>query len=443
MTDVITAFGLTLDPDRFGAPGLALPGDGQDRITTALRQAAADAGIDLKARRQRPGPLRTALLEAMVALRDQDHVLESLHLAAAVAQPHPKVAMMQAQLLKKLEARDVLATFLAAQLDNPDLPAASRRSMWEMQMREKNMGASGAVGDHATYMDGPLPATLAEALDRLPGSRDDWVAPQLADMLVDLNGLSGAAAETYRARLNWGAAAQEYITFLTRHRGAPDEAPDAETAQLRRLAQGLRQLVRLPDPNPLTAARALDKSIVLTTAHLGVGTVGGFLVNPLRMPQVTISANAETNFDNPQRLLLGTQGNAQVNFLKLIKIVRKGRYLVRVLPDGVAGSEPRRAPFLGTEVDLGPGAAVLAWQASAATYFFGTRWQDGALQIYVHAGPVAEKGGDRAAFEAAFYDFYLGCLTEIVTGPPEDITPRGAFWRRLARERRLLARVDG
>ena len=40
--------------------------------------------------------------------------------------------------------------------------------------------------------------------------------------------------------------------------------------------------------------------------------------------------------------------------------------------------------------------------------------------------------GKEEVFERAFYDFYLGCLRQIVTGPPEDMAPNGGFWRFLS-----------
>ncbi len=91
---------------------------------------------------------------------------------------------------------------------------------------------------------------------------------------------------------------------------------------------------------------------------------------------------------------------------------------------------PALIRLFGRTIRLGQGASTLAYIARAATFFSGTRWEDGRVQVYLRPGPVADQGMDRKDFDRAFYAFYLACLKEIVLGNAEDLAG-GVIWQLL------------
>lgn len=433
---LLAAFGLDLPADRFPDPVLALTPEILDRIVASLREGvgmvAQELGVTPKVVLNRPGSRRRVVLEAVFRLHDAKHMVDCAHLAAASGLTHPRLLFIWVRALEQLRATQSLVALIARLEADPALPAKTRRNLLDLRMHNQ----TGLIAaDHQVFMEGRPPATLAEALRRLPAPGIDWVTPRMAQVLASERGLSGEAALDFARRLNWGRAAVDYLAFLKYYAWPASGGPEPgqggpDDAAVRALAGQLKALMVPPDPNPLVAAARAGKSIVLVSAHAGLTVVAPWIMTETGLPLLGISAKSPTNLTDPKEKTLGTHGNFQADFLKAVKILRREPHLVQLMPDGGLGGASATHLFRGRELALGQGAVTMAWQGQAAVFFFNTRWRDdGRMEIYVETGPVAEKGGDRAAFDRAFHDFYLGCLDAIVMGPPEDMAPGGGFWR--------------
>ena len=435
--------GLALDlpADRFPDPVLALTDPGRAALAEALRASLRKVAGDLDKpprmlRRQR-GPRRRVLLETVIALYDSGLKVECAHLAAASELTHSRVIILWVRALEELRATEALVALIARLEADPTLPAKNRRNLLDLRMHNQS-GLMAA--DMQVFLPGPVPAALADALAALPAPGIDWVPRHMAGVLAGQRGLSGAAAEAFAAELNWGRAAVDLLTFLKYYAWPASGGPQPgqggpDDAAVRALAGQLRDLVVKPDPNPMVEAARAGRSIVLVSAHAGLPVVAPWIMTDTGLPLIGISAKSPTNLTHPTEKTLGTHGNFQADFLKAVKILRRDPHLVQLLPDGGFGGATSLHRLRGREIPLGQGAATMAWQGRAAVFFFGTRWRaDGRLEIYVRPGPVAEAGGDRAAFDAAFHGFYLGCLEDIVAGPARDMAPGGGFWRHLVGE---------
>ncbi|QEW23971.1 Vi polysaccharide export protein VexE (plasmid) [Marinibacterium anthonyi] len=434
--DLFGAFELDIQPTRFAEPALLLGPEQSQRLAGALAQGldrvGQDIGVKPKVVLARPGSRRRVVLETVFALHDAGALVECVHLSAASGLTHARMLYLWVRALEQLRATTSLMALITRLESDPELPSKIRRNLLDLRMHNQ----TGLIAaDHQVFVDGPVPATLAEALKTLPAPGIDWVPPRMVLSLALERGLEGDAAQAFAARLNWGRAAVDYLTFLKYYAWPASGGPQPgqggpDDGAVRALAGQLKALMVLPDPNPLVAAAKAGKSIVLVSAHAGLTVVAPWIMLDAGLPLIGISAKSPTDLTHPREKTLGTHGNFQADFLKAVKILRREPHLVQLLPDGGFGGASLTHRFRGRDLALGQGAAMMAWQGQAAVFFFGTRWRDdGRMEIYVETGPVAEKGGDRAAFDTAFYDFYLGCLDAIVMGPPENMAPGGGFWR--------------
>ena len=438
---VLAGVGVTLDPARFPEPQLALTDEVRAAIAAILRQrvdhVAGELGLAPAAVMARPGTCRRVMLEGVIALHDAEALAACAHLAAASGLTHPRVIILWVRALEALRAVSSLVELITRVESDPDLPAKSRRNLLDLRMHNQT-GLKAA--DHHVFVPGPVPGTLAEALARLPAPGIDWVPRAMAEALAGQRGLSGAAAEDFIAKLNWGRAAVDYLTFLKYYAWPASGGPEPgqggpEDAAVRALTRQLKDFVVTPDPNPMVAAAQAGRSIILTSAHAGLPVVAPWIMTDPGLPLIGISAKSPTDLAHPTEKTLGTHGNFQADFLRAVKLLRRDPHLVQLMPDGGFGGASTTHAFRGRPLPLGQGAVTMAWQGRAAVFFFNTRWRaDGRLEGYICEGPGAEAGGDRAAFDAAFHAFYLGCLDDIVMGPPEDMAPGGGFWRHLLAE---------
>lgn len=477
---VLDAFGVRPRADRFDDPQLALDKDtgedtGEDTgadtgaaIAAALVASAAQAGLEPLRAARRPGPRRKCVVGAVGALFRAGQYRDCAHLAVASGETHRRVRAQAARALEALSATDALTAFLAACEADPDLPADLRRNFLDIRLHSW-LGLTSA--DHRVFVpatepetgsdsgsdsgsvegagDGPVPTTLAGALARLPAPGINWIMPQMEQALVRLRGLDGpdqaAAAADFLARLRWGRAAHDYLSFLGHYlapRAGARPAPGAgaagrrDHARIRALGDQIAGLLDLPDTNPMAEAAASGRSVALMSAHAGLPTLAPSVIWPTGLPLIGISASAPTDLTDPVIKTVGARGNFNLDMVRAVKILRRDPHVIEILPDGGFGGVPVMQELLGRQIPLGPGAEMMVWQGRAATFFFSTHWRDGRIAIRLQAGPVAEGGDDaaRAAFRADFYGFYMARLQEIVLGPPEDMAPGGGFWPALVTE---------
>ncbi|MGV6848832.1 MAG: hypothetical protein ACWA5A_10735 [Marinibacterium sp.] len=449
---VLDAFGVRPVADRFADAALIADDDSAGAIAAALLEAAQAAGLDPLRAARRPGPRRKCVVGAVGALYRAGAYRDCAHLAVASGETHRRVRAQTARALEALSATEALSTYLATCEADPDLPAALRRNFLDIRLHSW-LGLTSA--DHRVFVPPSepetgsdkgesVPGTLAEALARLPAPGINWIMPRMEAGLLRLRGLDTAgqeaAAAEFLARLRWGRAAQDYISFLghylaprARARPAPGPEGPRDHARIRALADQIGDLMDLPDTNPMAEAAAKGRSVALMSAHAGLPTLAPAVIWPTGLPLIGISASAPTDLADPVIKTVGARGNFNLDMVRAVKILRREPHVIEILPDGGFGGVPVMQDLLGRQIPLGPGAEMMVWQGRAATFFFSTHWRDGRIAIRLQPGPVANGGDDaaRAAFRAEFYGFYMARLKEIVLGPPENMAPGGGFWPHL------------
>lgn len=436
-TPTLAAFGIKLNPQAFQSEKLALAPENIATIETALRENLIERHGATPVQDLSPNGRIAVTIQTATALMRARKYVEVAHLAA-VADPLDRLIRVKALSLQMLRSFDDLTREVDEQEAKADLPEETRAFLFTLRLKNVKSEMRIKVEDHGVFM-ADIPDSLEEALSNLSGPARVAVPPPqmeaLVSGLIHTRGNPEDTPDDLLRRLLWGQNVDIYIKFLRRF-SLPflNCMPDDPTARkLLRLNHELGGALILDDASPLQAAAA-TQSVLLSTAHAGASEVEWQLFGHVDLPMALVAANSDTTLRGTNRLTLGTQGDFQANFLKLVKIVKKSPHLIRIFPDGPKGGDLLEFDLLGRKIRLGQGAATLAWHARAATFFTGTRWEGAKIRIYLRQGPVADKGMGREAFDQAFYAFYLDCLKEIVLGAPEDMGGMGGFWPSLITE---------
>lgn len=238
--------------------------------------------------------------------------------------------------------------------------------------------------------------------------------------------------EDFARRTQWGAAATRFINALRRLKVI---GGDRDWRKISHLSEEAWELFEHPDLSAMKACAESGQSIVIVSAHNSTNvTLPAEPYAELGLPVVRI-----TNFGQatPHSGLLeayvvqGDEGPAQ--FLKLAKRIRKQQIVVVIFPDGAKSDEPTVLNVAGRDVPIGPGAETLAWSGKSTVFWISTYWTGEGFETRVIKGPDAKAAESRDAFARDFQQFYADRLTEIVTGPPEDIGTGGGFIPLIAR----------
>lgn len=418
--------------------------DMKHRVSTmpGLHQGPSDERVALAAESARQGseaaPVDPVRVTEITALFQAGKYREVLALTSALGSDlstQPRLVRMHALCLESLGSRDELSRFLAEDVDEAVLPDHLAETLFMMRLR---LGINVSTSDYRRYWGEPS-ADIGAALTNLPVER--FMTNKnaaLTTAVLAIRGEGSADHEAFARRLAWGTAAQKYLqilarlTKLLRQRQNRGLALDDEEKQILVLGQQSRDLA---EPCDTAAFRAVTpgRSVLLSRAHAGINTALAELDKQTGLELILITANARTRLASDGEMRLGTRGDFQTGFLKLVKTLRRSPRLIRIFPDGNAG-EQGAFELLGRKVQLGLGGATLAWHGQAATFFAGTCWQGTRIQPYLRVGPVADHAGSREDFEAAFHEFYLDCLKDILLGPPEDMVGAGGIWRAIIGE---------
>ena len=303
-------------------------------------------------------------------------------------------------------------------------------------VKKRNLfGAIEQRAQNHVWLWGEIPSNLTDRMKSLdPSEMPVKIAPRQIDFLCRLRKDRDLSHAEFTRRLLWGVAVFRYTAFIShcstkidaaRDRG---EAMSNDEVQVFALFNQIDSVIHPPDLSPLERARDEGRSIVIVEAHAGTSLLSNLGLPALGMPLSIVSASAKQSAD-PRNFNIATSGNyVQADFLKLVKLFKKEKRLVRLSPDGPAGDSLEFDLFDRT-IALGQGAATLAFHGRAATFFCTSRWDGIHFQLGFKPGPVAGDFQQREDFERAFYDFYLGCLKDIVLGAPEDMAINGGFWR--------------
>lgn len=283
---------------------------------------------------------------------------------------------------------------------------------------------------------GDLPPDLGSKIASF--SDDDGptrvLSPHMRNNIYQCRRQGPSERDDFERRLAWGIKVNRYVRFITRaardilRRSAENQPRSAEETQILDLFHQTKDFMILPDLSPLEKLRDKQKNIILVQAHAGMSLFTGLNLETLQMPQTMVSHTTVETADTRNFNIATSGPGAQIRFLKLVKLMKKEARIVRLIADGPAGGDRLDFDLLGRRVLIAQGAATLAYRGQAATFFTTSHWTGSKFRFDLIPGPVASKGISRQDFDAAFYDFYLGCLKDILTGPPEDMAPTGGFW---------------
>ncbi|WP_238365350.1 AMP-binding protein [Mesobacterium pallidum] len=242
----------------------------------------------------------------------------------------------------------------------------------------------------------------------------------------------GEDPEDFERRTQWGAAVTRFVTALRRMRNVNG---DREWRKIGRLVEENWELLEAPDFSPIRAAVDAGQPIVIVSAHTSTNVAmptDSYVKLGLPVVRVTNYGNTNPNSSLLESYVVqGDEGPAQ--FLKLAKRIRKEQIVVVIFPDGAKSDEPTFLNVAGREIPIGPGAETLAWSGKARVFWVSTYWSGSGFRTGVIEGPDAATAESREAFAEAYQSFYADRLTEIVTGPPEDIGTGGGFIPLIAR----------
>lgn len=339
------------------------------------------------------------------------------------------------KMLRSLTRMDELKALASADLGPSPAPEMVNA---QYQLRLNN-GVGPTVADYEREW-GPVPGSLEMALADLrteAAFTDDL--DQLCHALMVARKERVLSKQEMLAKLAWGRAAGDFLFFLSRFRSAmtrkgKNVTLSAAQKQIVALADEAERMFGAADLSAMHQRRDEGRSVLIAEKHAGSTAFNRRVLLSVGLPDTLIAGNSPTKLDTDGPIRLGLRGDFRKDFMKLVKIVKKQQRMIRIFPDGPAG-ERWEMPFMGTKVSFGLGGPMLAWHSNAAVFTSGSTWRGGRLSMTISEGPVVDRsgpdGGDREAFDQAFYTFYAAELEKVAMGPPEDIVCRGGIWGEL------------
>jgi lauroyl/myristoyl acyltransferase len=234
------------------------------------------------------------------------------------------------------------------------------------------------------------------------------------------------------AKLLWGLAADRLAQLV---RAVLPYEPDPVRDQLwleTLLPAAMRRdrfhaLFDVQGPEPLLATLAAGQSVLVAGFHAGVDLGLSSFLYAQGYPVAGISKDSGVTLD-PHNLgvATGTPGTGAA-VLKLAKAARQAPRIIYIFPDGGDGEQSQRL-CLGRPVQIGRGAAALAYYGKTAVFFARNRWTGHQFLTQLIPGPLPADHGSLVEYEAAFADAAAAHMTQIIQSAPEDI---GSYWTHL------------
>lgn len=406
----------------------------ETHLETPVRQLRGSLGSAGPTDEQRVTLVR-GLMKNLYSQRHANEVVFVGEACRAEVLRHPVTYRQLGKTLRSLGRMDDLRALATADLD---LQAAPEMSKAQYKLRLNN-GIGPTVADYEREW-GPVPLSLEQALADL---RTEQAFTEDLDLLCHALMVARRervlSKEELLAKLAWGRAAGDFLFFLSRFRAArvrnqKFEVMSAGAKQIVAIAEEAERMYQPADMSALHKRRDEGRSLLIAEKHAGSTAFNRRVLLSVGLPDTLVAGNSPTVLDPNGSITLGLRGDFRKDFMKLVKIVKRQQRMIRIFPDGPAG-ERWPTEFMGTNVSFGLGGSMLAWHANAAVFTSGSRWQNGRLSMTISEGPVVDKtgpdGGDRDAFDHAFYSFYANELEKVAMGPPEDIVCRGGIWGEL------------
>lgn len=280
---------------------------------------------------------------------------------------------------------------------------------------------------------GPVPDSLDEVLQSdWPGlwlsSRQwvrhmDWLAPLRNDIPASTD-TAGIIAMLDRIRKGQGLASWIRLTWkletvLTERATEPTHE---EQRFLDRMGQ-LNDYVDMPDMSELNETIAAGRTVVFAGTHQGFFHVAHRLSDSIELPGVMITRNGvkpENEPEDSDNIWFSASEGTPIEFLKVVKKVRKRQYKILIYPDGHQG-DVEHVDFLGSKIDYGTGVNALAWHGKAVFYCITCTFENGRFKVRLVRGPDASEYSDQSLFAEDCKARYLQSQREILQSPFENL----------------------
>jgi hypothetical protein len=423
---------------------LVLPDPAADPVDEAGRQlvarelASASALVGPLQGPNRPAQLYRVYEIAASRLVQQGRHDLTIWLAARV-EPVQEIrgTLARLRLVALQKTGDLDALFAEmARLDTPSTPPPLRDQITQFRIVNSDRLS---VYDVLSEI-GAIPATAKDLLVHLNARADElYVNPRLSQLVHGMRGAIEPYDDLHR-RMAWGYRAGQCMklvanaaqTFLRQSRKSGFLTADQD--RLIGLHSDLATLARPVGIERLRAVYESGQSILFATAHAGLMLMTGNPLMALEAPVTLIRAGAIRTEASGRILHLATGENLQLEFARLVKRLHREQHIVHIFPDGLGGTDQLQFELLGRRIALRQGAATLAHHGSMATFFCRSVWTGDSVELHLIEGPKTDRTMDRSEWDRLWYDFYLGCLRDIVQGAPEDMGGEGGFWASLLME---------
>ena len=406
--------------------------DGVDgaAIHKALCEAAREIGLD--GSNPAPGSRHRVFGTAGRALLEQRAYPSVLHLAE-IAEFAKTPPMVHLRLIANWRSGAVEAMLDEASeiLGDTSSSAALRQLVRDFLRRQNIERRIEPRIEHLADFVPDIEAAMKDPFLSAPSTGPFPLVSLVASRIARLNGVDPEDQE-FKDRICWGLGVHRQMVFLRRLSGQLNAKPQASRTDQERTA--LEVLMRLnhalvpPDRKLMLADIEDGQSVLLVHAHAGMSTVSNIGLPLGDFAHSMVSSVAGKAQRKQDFNVAASDPNVTMEFTKLAKAMKKSPRTVRIFPDGEHG-EMMNGAVCGRDIDIGRGAALLAHVGKAAVYFCGSHWTGRTFEFYLTPGPKGDAYRTKAAFEAAFTEFYCSCLEKIVLGPPEDMAPNGGFWR--------------
>lgn len=414
------------------------PADEAGRQLVARELASASALVGPLQGPNRPAQLYRAYEIAASRLVQQGRHDLTLWLAARV-EPVQEIrgTLARLRLVALQKTGDLDALFAEmARLDTPSTPPPVRDQISQLRLIHADRLS---VYDVLSEI-GAIPATAKDLLVHLNArAQEHYVNPRLSQLVHGMRGAIEPQDELHR-RMAWGYRAGQCVklvaqaaqTFLRQSRKSGFLTADQN--RVIGLHADIATQARPVGIERLQAAYESGQSILFANAHAGLMLMTGTPLRALEAPVTLIRAGTIQTEDSGRITHLATGTDLQLEFARLVKRLRREQHIVHIFPDGLGGTDQLHFDLLGRRIALRQGAATLAHHGSMATFFCRSQWNGGSVELQVIEGPKADRAMDRVEWDRLWYDFYLGCLRDIVLGAPEDMGGEGGFWASLLME---------
>ncbi|MFN4159526.1 MAG: hypothetical protein ACK4GO_14130 [Gemmobacter sp.] len=368
-----------------------------------------------------------------MAARDHRAALDLSHRAAPETYWAPNLSRLRVLAAAGLRDADLLADEVAALRERANADVALRDVVINL-------------GFHLLLAPGPEDfrwawgtprATIEDQLADLTAAQGRRFVPRWSDRRLHGMRRDGLEFAAFSDRLARGLAMMHFLSHLKRldSRLARLIGPlTPEECLIRALHGQIARVLVTPDLTPILQAQSEGRSIVIAGIHTAVGAHLWREGAELTLPQARIFRRALTGADAETLNISSTAPDMPLRYLRLLKAMRRAPHIVEVFPDGADGGETLAPLLCGHPVRIGRGAAHLAWQSKAATFVPVMGWDGVRYVSTLREGPSPQDHAAADDYDAAFADFYVGCLADMLQGPPEAISGpllhHGAPWRR-------------